>query len=217
MKYTFIVNPISGQLRSQELLDYLNIYRKSHPDFSFDIHLTQHEKHAIEITKQIYGEDQVVVACGGDGTVNEVLNGLNPEVAIAVFPIGTGNDFFKMVHSGKVDDFKTLLNKLFEGTIKTIDVGLINGEKFINVANFGLDASVVEDYNKLRKSIIPQQMIYTGVAVQKLFKDKPLIYRVHGLEPDLLRLRQPLVRLRMEDIMEVGINLHLWQIYKMGC
>lgn len=178
MKFNFIVNPVSGHLNAQQLLDLINLYRKQHPQFEFDIHLTQYEKHAISLAQQISGEDQVVIACGGDGTVNEVLNGLQPGVKFAILPIGTGNDFYRSLNGNAKIEFPSLLHETLEGKVVKVDFGRVNNEKFINVSNMGLDAEVVEEFNQLRGKIIPQSMIYTSVAIKKIFTSKPKTYTV---------------------------------------
>ena len=92
-----------------------------------------------------------VYACGGDGTVNEVVNGLvgAKDVELAILPIGTGNDFVKVYGAlnENVNDYRNF-ESLLNGEVKAIDLSKISGGKLeepwysINVINFGFDAIV---------------------------------------------------------------------------
>ena len=89
---------------------------------------------------------QVVVAAGGDGTINEVATGLleqGPcqETTLAVVPYGTANDFATGIGILKGDPFKALLLAA-EGNITPIDVGKVNGRIFVNVTSGGFGAEV---------------------------------------------------------------------------
>ncbi len=92
------------------------------------------------------GPWDVVVAAGGDGTLNEVINGVlevtpNPRIAAAVLPLGTANDFAKSC--GLVDLTPLEALKLAAGgVIRPIDVGRLNGRHFLNVVSGGFGAEV---------------------------------------------------------------------------
>lgn len=90
-------------------------------------------------------ELDAVVAGGGDGTVNEVVRGLigrtGCSTMLAVLPLGTANDFARSLGL-QLDDPTAALTIAAEGEAKTIDVGLVNGQAFINVASGGFAAEV---------------------------------------------------------------------------
>lgn len=78
-------------------------------------------------------ENAIIYSVGGDGTLNEVINGINPNSKLAIIPLGTGNDFYRVY-------------KEIQGTQK-IDLGIVNDKKFINIASVGLDAEVANKAN----------------------------------------------------------------------
>ena len=93
-----------------------------------------------------------IYACGGDGTLNECVNGAvnMPHVALTHFPIGTGNDFIKTFGPNRLDFFS--LNKLLNGNIVPLDVIDLGGHFGINICSVGLDARIgadVHQYSKL--------------------------------------------------------------------
>ena len=88
----------------------------------------------------------IVAAAGGDGTLNEVLNGLiGSRATLALLPLGTGNDFSRTV--GLYGSLKCAVDTLFTGTPRPIDVGRIAERYFLNVAGCGFDAVVAERAN----------------------------------------------------------------------
>lgn len=96
--------------------------------------------------------DLTLVACGGDGTVHLALNSMPDNVALAVIPMGTGNDFSRYLG---IKDIKTALDVLATGKATALDYGLVtlaNGvqRKFLGVASCGFDAQVNERANTYR-------------------------------------------------------------------
>jgi len=106
---------------------------------------TQHQGHAIEIAKEMEKDFDVVVAVGGDGTVNEVANGLyGTDTLFGLIPLGNGNDFAARLEFN--DDFKRSIDILEAGKTIGVTVGIAetNGEKryFVNIADTGVGATV---------------------------------------------------------------------------
>ena len=127
----------------------------------FDVALTQATGHATELAAQATQHGHDVVACmGGDGTVNEVLNGLMPHAlkpAFAVIPCGTGSDFaraLKLPHAPQ-----DVLRLLQRGTTQNVDVGIVICQQagrtvqrhFINIAGIGFDGEVSAQINRSSK------------------------------------------------------------------
>ena len=97
---------------------------------------------------------------GGDGTLNEVLNGVvGTKNLLAVVPAGSGNDFYKT------------LSKIDEKT-PTIDIGKINNRYFINIVSIGIDAEVADNVSLMKKRKIPPKQIYNASLVYTFFKYK---------------------------------------------
>ena len=109
---------------------------------------TERRGHAIELVTAAVGEAfDVVVAFGGDGTVNEAANGLaGTSTPLTVLPGGSNNVFCKMlgIPNDVVDATEHLLRMADRWEPRAVDLGRINGRRFTFAAGFGLDASVVE-------------------------------------------------------------------------
>ena len=175
MKHFFIVNPAAGLVDSSSLItDTLARYKEKHPDFDYTIHLTTGHGDATIATSKYCSENDGPMrfyACGGDGTLNEVLNGLDltKDVELTCFPCGSGNDFIK--YFGDLADFKDL-EKVINGKPKLIDLLKVNDKYSINITNFGMDASVCVVMDKLRrKKIIGGKHSYSNAVLYSiLFK-----------------------------------------------
>jgi diacylglycerol kinase (ATP) len=137
----FIINPTSGTKsrvnvaeRIEQLLD--------HAKFKHEIVYTEYAGHAPELAKEAASKGcDIVVAVGGDGTVNEVARGLlYSETALAILPKGSGNGLARHLKIPMALDnaIKTLNN----GHISTIDSGTINGHPFFTAAGIGFDAYI---------------------------------------------------------------------------
>lgn len=172
MKFHFIINPKSGSLSFQQVVDYIRVYAQNHPNFEFDLHLTQYVGHGKEIASTISGPNNCVVACGGDGTINEVLNGLNLECTLGCVPIGTGNDFVRMLGYPKKLSIEEWIVHTIEGKVIEADFGLCNNERFINSCNTGVDTDVLLRYNKLRQTKLPTNIGYVVATAQSLIRPK---------------------------------------------
>jgi diacylglycerol kinase family enzyme len=109
---------------------------------------TERRGHAIELVTAAVGQAfDVVVAFGGDGTVNEAANGLaGTDTPLTVLPGGSNNVFCKMlgIPNDVVDATEHLLRIADRWEPRAIDLGQLNGRWFTFAAGFGLDASVVE-------------------------------------------------------------------------
>jgi len=97
------------------------------------------------------GRYSAVVAAGGDGTINEVVNGLlGSDVALGVVPLGTGNDFCKILDL-KPSRPDQAVRRLVEGAALPVDVGVANGRAFINGLGCGLEAQTTVEALRLTR------------------------------------------------------------------
>ncbi|MGI8787188.1 MAG: diacylglycerol/lipid kinase family protein [Pyrinomonadaceae bacterium] len=126
---------------------------------AFNVKFTRKQGDAIEIAKEAANAGRkFIIACGGDGTLNEVANGILESGAateLGVLPSGTGGDFRRTL--GINAETRDAARDLRDGITKTIDVGRVSfvnheGEKtsryFLNVSSFGLSASINERVKK---------------------------------------------------------------------
>jgi len=105
-----------------------------------------------------------VIAVGGDGTANEVANGLvDTDVALALYPIGSGNDFARAL--GYPRKRSKLLSFLAEARPRRIDVGEVNGRIFLNAAGVGIDGHVAERIVASVRVVGPTLGYFVGALV----------------------------------------------------
>ena len=127
--------------------EYKKLIKSRMSDYRYT-HSVNVSKEAVRLAKK-YGADCVIVTCGGDGTVHEVVNGLaGTDTPMMVLPLGMGNDFAKKIYDTKNINVENVIKSfgLYNGKIKydikPIDIIDYNGEKGVNVLSFGLDTLV---------------------------------------------------------------------------
>jgi diacylglycerol kinase (ATP) len=151
MKHLFIVNPAAGKGMAMEFIPKIHSIFKDLEEH-YIIEITKRPGHAQEIVKQyVQMEDYRVYSIGGDGTLNEVLNGIVGSGSIlGIIPAGTGNDFIR-----SITGFGNTEN-ILERTIKSgdfyVDLASVNGRYYINVASVGLDAEIAYNAKVFKKS-----------------------------------------------------------------
>jgi YegS/Rv2252/BmrU family lipid kinase len=155
-QHTFIVNPKAGKGKGRWALNKLANELSS--SSTSQLLPTEYPGHAIELARGTSGE--VVVAVGGDGTANEVVNGImGTGKALGVLPVGSGNDLVKALEIP--EDFETSLNLLRSGKRHVMDCGIVecsHGQVrpteamryFVNGVGIGFDAEVAERSNRRR-------------------------------------------------------------------
>jgi YegS/Rv2252/BmrU family lipid kinase len=144
--YRVIVNPWAGRGAGERLLPR---FEELLQGLRYDLVMTEAPKHATALAAAAADEGyDVVVAVGGDGTTLEVLNGLvGRETAIAVLPIGSGNDFLKPL--GVPHDLEIAAGRLREGRIRPVDLGRVGDTYFGNGLGVGFGAQVVIESRKM--------------------------------------------------------------------
>ena len=140
-KLIFIVNPISGT-QSKELILNLLDEKIDKEKYIWDVVYTKRAGHAIEIAAQAAEmKTDVVVAIGGDGTINEIGRSLvHTETALGIIPCGSGNGLARHLHIPM--EPKKALEIINDGICDIIDYGKINGTDFFCTCGVGFDAFV---------------------------------------------------------------------------
>ena len=110
-RYLLIVNPEAGSRSTMKALpeiERLLLDRKA----EYEFHFTKEKGHATELVKEVGSGFDVVVSVGGDGTINEIVNGM-PDLnkPMGIIPIGTGNDFARTC-SIKIGDLDAAVDVL---------------------------------------------------------------------------------------------------------
>jgi len=149
-KVCFIVNPISGVGR-QKVVEKLIDKHLDRTLFEYEIVYTKAAKHAIELSKDAASRNiDIVVAVGGDGSVNETAKGLiGSNTAMAIIPIGSGNGLAR--HLNIPLNLKKAMELINTGKETRIDSIQLNNETFVNVAGIGFDAHIGWQFAKYGK------------------------------------------------------------------
>ena len=172
MRHIFVVNPASGvKNRTEEIKE---LVKNDLEEKDYVIYETKGIGDAIVFVKEFIeshpDESLRFYACGGDGTLNEVVNGAigYENVEVTNYPIGSANDFLKYFPD---HDFKNLHN-LIDGEVINSDVIKFNERYVINVFNVGYDAKVVELQRKFKRwPLVSGNFAYTlGVIFALLGK-----------------------------------------------
>ena len=144
MKHIFIVNPAAGKGQAAtRIIPQIEAYFQAHPEIPFEIYVTKAkgDGRAYAESAAKTGEPIRFYACGGDGTLYEVVNGAYkyPNVSVGILPLGSGNDFARIF--GGSDKLLDIGAQVHAGTRKfdLIDAG---AHVAINQCSMGLDAEV---------------------------------------------------------------------------
>ena len=164
--YLFIINPVSGKGRGKEFLPRIDNFLKTN-NIPHKIIVTECPYHATEIVSSEQRNFDLVISVGGDGTLNEIVNGVDPKLDIILgeLPLGSGNDF---AHNLAIPDDVDKCLKLITSSkkkYKLCDVWqleYINNKsetvkkRFINNFGLGFDAQVayINQYEKIGSGII---------------------------------------------------------------
>ncbi len=204
-KTMIIANPASANGRTGRNWD--RIYPRMKENFrgSFDLEMTQHRGHATELSRHAMKSGyELVVALGGDGTVNEVLNGffgetgpINTGAAFGFLPLGTGNDMRRNL--GIPGEFSAALRALGEGIARRVDVGKVVASEhadtssgspeptearyFLNVADFGSGGVIADKMNRTTKAFGAQaSLLWSLVSTLASYKNPTVTFSVDGEE-----------------------------------
>ena len=184
-RYEFIINPRARSGRGQKIWNLVRTrLEKQHADYG--VHVTKGRGHAEKIAAAISSSGRVctIVVLGGDGTVNEVMNGLefSENITFGYIPVGSGNDFARGL--GIPEKPKHALKAvLFPKKIIRMDVGVLSGNgisrRFAVSSGIGFDASVCRAAGSSRwKSVLNRlhlgKLTYAAVGAGRLLKDKPV-------------------------------------------
>ena len=146
--YTFIVNPHARSGLGQKVWDDLEVILRRQ-GISYEVYYTKYQKHATAITAQITsdGYEHTIVALGGDGTVNEVVNGIRDfdKTILGYIPIGSSNDFARGLEL-PTNPVEALENILKCPKLHPMNVGEISfrgkRRRFAVSAGIGFDADI---------------------------------------------------------------------------
>lgn len=175
MRHIFIINPHAGkQDQTARLYEMADRLRERH-GLDCACMLTDRPGGAADMARTLAetGEEVRIYACGGDGTVNEVANGIAgfENAAMTCIPSGTGNDFLKNF-GPDAEKFRDAEN-LWDGAVFPLDLIDCNGRYGLTIACNGIDARVAESVHQYSSSPLlhGRGSYLASVAVNFLFRD----------------------------------------------
>ena len=177
MNALMIINPVSGKMvLSKHYTDIISIFKEA--GYSLDVRCTTGKDSAREIIKKCAPDCDIIICCGGDGTLNDIINGVmecGEDIAIGYIPCGTTNDFASSIGLSK--NVITAARDIVSGEATQVDVGKFGDTYFSYVASFG--AFTQSSYNT------PQNMkntfghlAYVVEGVKELPYLKPTALRI---------------------------------------
>jgi len=172
----FIVNPASGP--QNEAADVFAALVSAHIDstvFDYEIVTTQYALHATELSKKAVEQNvDIVVAVGGDGTVNEVASSLiGSHTALGIIPAGSGNG---LAHHLKIPfNLPESLTMINTGRMLLMDTVNVNDVPFLSIAGIGFDALVAD---KFAGNSTRGLMSYINIVSAEYNSYKPLDYEI---------------------------------------
>ncbi|MDL1981005.1 MAG: diacylglycerol kinase family lipid kinase [Deltaproteobacteria bacterium] len=189
MKFCFIINPKSGKERFNPLIRRLKALLER-DSLAYEFQITTKPGHATALAEKATasGLFDRIVAIGGDGTINEVVNGMirvcmqdkdRPDnyPALGIIPAGLGNDTARGL--GIPRGLKDAYTVLIQGSTRYIDAGEVNGRFFINGVGVGYDGAVISEmYEIRRKGKILSGWIYFKCLLRQFRQFTPLLLRL---------------------------------------
>lgn len=150
----FIINPISGSGKHNLTPELIQEH------FPADLYTvktdyTTRKKHAVELTAAaVQNNPDYIVACGGDGTINEVASCLiGTSIILGILPVGSGNGLASNLNIPR--DFKKAIDIIKKGQTTLIDAGKINESYFFSNTGIGIDAMIIKKYeNSGRRTLV---------------------------------------------------------------
>ena len=151
----------------------------------YRIHYTNAPKHATEIARELSKTSDTIVALGGDGTINEVFNGIDVDkVKLGLIPCGSGNDF---VASANIPtDTEAAVDLILDGEAKPTDFMVCGGVRGLNIIGTGIDVDILK---RCRKSkILKGKLQYVFSLVISLIKFVFYKFYIITAEKEILEL-----------------------------
>lgn len=167
-KYIFIVNPTSGNGKSIQIFNNILKFAKEESKENEILWAYTSAKGVAKDLATLYSSKYpgtTIYSVGGDGTLNEIINGIDSNTKLGIIPAGSGNDFYRV-------------SKNIEGS-KKINLGVVNERKFINIASLGFDAKVAHEANNLKNSG-KKRLVYPRAILNIIKDNEPIKYSLNG-------------------------------------
>ena len=183
-KCVIIYNKKSGKVKPKLLIGtFYDVVEKN--GYSLNVITTKRHGDATDIVRELPDDIDLVIAAGGDGTFDEVINGnmqREKKLLIAQLPLGTTNDIGTMF--GLTQNYKRDLEIILNGVKKNIDIIMINGRPFVYVAAFGNYINISFDTPKKWKEIFGRlaYILFGFLGLKERIRMYDVKYKVDGKE-----------------------------------
>jgi YegS/Rv2252/BmrU family lipid kinase len=200
-KVLFIINPIAGGKSKDKVPELIARYLDKNI-FTYQIAYTQAPAEASIIAKQAINDYDIIVAVGGDGTVNEIASVVaGSKATFAVIPYGSGNGLSRFLHI-PMDTAAAIKNLNYLCT-ETIDAAKMNGKWFFNMAGMGFDAHISEVFAQQKERGFST---YFKSSLQEITNYKPQTYQ---LIIDGKQYKREAFMLSFANSSQYGNNAHI--------
>ena len=169
-KIAVIINPQAGSNNKKFLQKLIRKLSDSNQVTLFE---TKKAGDATIIAKKQAKNFDIVAVAGGDGTVQEVINGISAKTILAIIPMGTANII--ALEAGITKNINHLCKIILKGKIKKIHVPMINNRRFVLMTGVGFDAFIVNNINNNVKKIFGKIIFFIETLKQFLILKKPNI------------------------------------------
>ncbi len=169
MKFLLIVNPTSGTRRQKNYIDYVKSYFERH-GLELVVVFTKYSGHAEKIARDacVYDYD-CIIGAGGDGTINEVLNGMiGSSKKMGIIPWGTGNVFAKEM--GFPRSLRKICKIIRKGRSLKLDAARSNNRYFLLMCGAGFDAYMIKQIQSLGLKKKLGQIVFILGALKAILK-----------------------------------------------
>lgn len=173
MRVKVILNPYANRWNAKQKIPQIEAALQ-HAQVDYELAVTERAKQATELAQAAVGHFDAVVSAGGDGTLNEVMNGLvaasedGPTLPLAVLPVGTGNDFAYTAQSKL--SLEAWAQMVAQGRTKQVDLGSVNGHFFDNNCALAMEPLVTVEHEKIMR--LKGNMRYLVALINALRKLK---------------------------------------------
>lgn len=170
----FIINPIAGRKKGTDVIRVIEAAIDTNK-FKHTIFVSRKPGHVTLLADEAVNNGaDIIVAVGGDGTVNEVARRIvKTNIILGIIPLGSGNG---LAHYFKIpNDCRKAMEIINSMNVISMDTGTINGLFFISVAGIGFDATVAKEYKESGKRGLKT---YLSSSIRNYFRYKPSKYKI---------------------------------------
>jgi len=182
----FIIN--GAKKHNKKLKSILNYFSNSHSFSKVEVRKTQYRGHAKKIANENCSKFDYLIVVGGDGTLNEAINGIDftSDIIVGLLPYGTANDFSR---GQKLQFDAHFLFELIENdSYKTIDIGLVKScdnqsainRRFINIADIGLGGFITQKILKNENKFLSGKLKYAQAILNGMVQYSKTELKIEG-------------------------------------